>query len=198
MHNSGLKFPFSTALVLAITALGSGGLSAQGLSGADSSLDYSTGQQRPLPVEQAFPWFVSATDEGYEVLWTPAPGHYLYRHAFVFGLVEPEDAEPLSLTAFLPEGITRADAFFGEVEAYYEQVTAVLHLPNSAAPRTSLLIEYQGCADWGFCYPPQRVVYPLPTVSSGKLKAVSSGKLRAVSFGKLKAPSSRKLKALSH
>ncbi|MCG8412859.1 MAG: protein-disulfide reductase DsbD N-terminal domain-containing protein [Pseudomonadales bacterium] len=126
-----------------------------------SSLDNSLGQNRPLALEQAFPYFVSATGGRYEIVWTPAPGHYLYRHAFAFSLVESEGATPQSLRFELPDGLKKTDQFFGDIEAYYDSVRAEISIDNAPGAEASLLIEYQGCADWGFCYPPQRVFYPL-------------------------------------
>ncbi|WP_264294773.1 protein-disulfide reductase DsbD N-terminal domain-containing protein, partial [Pseudomonas sp. K5] len=49
------------------------------------------------------------------------------------------------------------DDFFGEVATYRERLTAVL--PGKAADGTdtvTLEVRYQGCADAGVCYPPQK------------------------------------------
>ncbi len=126
-----------------------------------SSLDSSLGQNRPLALELAFPYFVSTSGGGYEIVWTPAPGHYLYRHAFAFSLVENEGANPQNLSFEIPDGLKKTDQFFGDIESYYDSVKVELRLENVPESEASLLIEFQGCADWGFCYPPQRVLYPL-------------------------------------
>ncbi len=127
-----------------------------------SSLANPGGQTEPLALEQAFPFFVSTSGPGqYQVIWNPAPGHYLYRHAFSISLLTTADSEPLTADFSLPEGRKKTDQFFGDIEAYYEQVVAELTLPTVPGPDAALVIEYQGCADWGFCYPPQRVNYPL-------------------------------------
>lgn len=127
-----------------------------------SSLTNPGGQTEPLPLEQAFPFFVSTNGPGqYQVIWDPAPGHYLYRHAFNISLLTTADSEPLATEFSLPDGRKKTDQFFGDIEAYYEQVAAELTLPTVPGPDAALIIEYQGCADWGFCYPPQRVNYPL-------------------------------------
>ena len=129
-------------------------------SGSLDQLDNSIGRNRPLPLEQAFPYFLSETSPGhYRVTWDPAPGHYLYRHAFSFSLKPTADAQPVSVEFTLPNGLKKTDQFFGEIEAYYEQVSAEIILNAEPGPEASLIIEYQGCADWGFCYPPQRSSY---------------------------------------
>lgn len=127
-----------------------------------SSLDTSLGQNQPLPLEQAFPYYVSEVSPGqYRVTWDLAPGHYLYRHAFAFALQQQQDADDLQAEFQLPDGLKKTDQFFGEIEAYYDQVSAELSLPSVPGPDASLVIEYQGCADWGFCYPPQRALFKL-------------------------------------
>ena len=130
--------------------------------GSGNSLG-SDDRPRPLPMDQAFPFFVSIVDTGrLTVTWQIAPDHYLYRHQFGFILQLPMDIEDQPLLFTVPAGIAKNDQFFGDVEVYYDGVTATLTTPESTLPAgTSLIIQYQGCAEWGFCYPPQSSVYPL-------------------------------------
>ena len=81
---------------------------------------------------------------------------YLYRHAFQFLLVQGEDKREQSIAFTLPEGVQKTDQFFGDIEAFYGDVSVNLSLPTVPRPEALIVIEYQGCADWGFCYPPQR------------------------------------------
>mgnify|MGYP001154400444 CR=1 FL=1 len=116
-------------------------------------------QQRPvpLPLDEAFPWYVSEPAPGsWKVTWDPAPGHYLYRHAFAFSLQRNPDSQPEPLAFDLADGERKTDQFFGDIQAYYTTVTVTLDLPGGLPDGSRLWIEYQGCADWGFCYPPQR------------------------------------------
>ncbi len=116
---------------------------------------------RALPVEEAFPWFVSEAAPGqFSVVFNPAPAHYLYRHAFDFRL--QVGAEQQSLDFRLPPGLEKNDQFFGDIVAYYKQVTAELDIGRNIPAAAALLIEFQGCADWGFCYPPQQARFELP------------------------------------
>ena len=112
---------------------------------------------RPLPLDEAFPWFVSElAEDRFRITWNPASGHYLYRHAFAFSLQTAGSGNPRNLAAELPEGLPKTDQFFGDIEAYYDTVSAELSLPRAPAAGDILIIEYQGCAEWGFCYPPQQ------------------------------------------
>lgn len=130
-----------------------------------SSLSGLTGQQprpTPLPLNEAFPYFVSELGENrYRITWTPASGHYLYRHAFAFGLAVGSAEDSTALEFRIPDGLSKSDQFFGDIEAYYDDVSAEIILPAPPAPGTTLIIEFQGCADWGFCYPPQRQGFEL-------------------------------------
>ena len=119
-------------------------------------------QPEPLPLEQAFPFFVSTISPGkYRVTWEPASGHYLYQHAFSFAQTAAGTTEEIELEYALPAGLNKTDKFFGDIVAYYQLVSIDLQLTTVPGPDAALVIEYQGCADWGFCYPPQKTRYPL-------------------------------------
>lgn len=109
-----------------------------------------------LPVEQAFALTVEArTREAAEVRFAIAPGYYMYRHRFGVAVVGGEPKlEPFSV----PDGKRYTDEFFGEVETYRETVVLTQALPPLPASTAAIELEvrYQGCADIGICYPPQR------------------------------------------
>ena len=111
----------------------------------------------PLKLEEAFPFFLSERSPGkYRVTWTLAPEHYLYRHAFNFTLLQTEKSEEQPIDSVLPEGLQKTDQFFGQIEAYYDKLSVDLSLRTVPSPEAYIIIQYQGCAEWGFCYPPQR------------------------------------------
>ena len=127
-------------------------------------------QSEPVPVplsgEEAFPFYVSEVSPGrLRVDWILANGHYLYRHAFKFSMTAvatgARQAGTISVDFVLPEGLERTDQFFGEIVAYYDNVSVDISLTTVPGPDSILIIEYQGCADWGFCYPPQRAEHRL-------------------------------------
>lgn len=117
---------------------------------------------QPLPLQQAFPFYVSAVSPGrYKIVWNLPDGHYLYRHAFEFTLSQQADSEELPVEFTLPDGLKKNDQFFGDIEAYYGQLDVDLSLSTVPGPDARIFIRYQGCADWGFCYPPQRFEFLL-------------------------------------
>ncbi|WP_301280335.1 protein-disulfide reductase DsbD domain-containing protein, partial [Xanthomonas vasicola] len=55
------------------------------------------------------------------------------------------------------EGESKHDEFFGQVQTYRKQLQATLAGKADPAVQTAVLqVQYQGCADAGVCYPPQR------------------------------------------
>ena len=127
-----------------------------------SGLEPQSELQQPLPLAQAFPFYVSAISPGrFRVVWNLPQGHYLYRHAFDFTLSQQAESEELEVEYTLPAGLKKTDQFFGDIEAYYGQLDIDLSLSTVPGPDARILIYYQGCADWGFCYPPQRFEFLL-------------------------------------
>ncbi len=110
-------------------------------------------EPRFLPVDDAFAWFVALdAEDRISIHWQIAPGYYLYREQFDFQLVDGDHALKVSL----PEAVPHNDVYFGDVEIYYDRVQATLYLPEGLGRRFTLQIRYQGCAEAGLCYPPER------------------------------------------
>lgn len=86
-----------------------------------------------------------------ELIFTTAPGYYLYREQFKFVASAAELGTPV-----LPVGNVKFDETFQkEVESYRDVVR--ISLPVSrAASQFELLVTNQGCADRGLCYPPMQ------------------------------------------
>ncbi|MEX0915814.1 MAG: protein-disulfide reductase DsbD domain-containing protein, partial [Wenzhouxiangellaceae bacterium] len=109
-----------------------------------------------LPVEEAF-----AISTGFEadrksirVEWAIADGYYLYRHAFRF---EPAGSGVALGTPDIPAGKAYSDEFFGDVEIYRDRVNVTIPVEQAPAQGPiEVLVAFQGCADLGVCYPPQR------------------------------------------
>lgn len=126
---------------------------AQGLPGSGNGL---LSPPQFLPVDQAFAYYTSAPKPGViAVNWEIAPGYYLYKEKFGFAFVS--DADSTSLAAILPPSTPHHDEYFGDVEVYYDLVAAKLLIPQELlSGQLTLIIEYQGCAEEGLCYTPQR------------------------------------------
>ncbi|WP_396617595.1 protein-disulfide reductase DsbD [Lysobacter soli] len=121
-----------------------------------------------LPVDDAFALRAEAPSaDRIEIRWRIADGYYLYRHRIAVQADAGFAAQPLQL----PRGDQHEDEFFGKVETYRQQLTAVL--PGQASARqVTLKIKYQGCADAGICYPPQTrsVTVALPAAAQDAAK----------------------------
>ncbi|NUS37596.1 MAG: protein-disulfide reductase DsbD [Lysobacter sp.] len=118
-----------------------------------------------LPVDQAFALTASApARDRVRLQWKIADGYYLYRQRMS---VQATDGTPLG-TLQLPAGDRHTDPFFGEVETYRHLVQGTLPL-QAAGDRVTLQVKYQGCADAGVCYPPQKrlVTVVLPAGDAG-------------------------------
>ena len=117
-------------------------------------------QSKPefLPVDQAFSLSVNSDKSGQVwATWQIADGYYLYRHQ----LAVDSDTTPSIYFKDIPEGETKLDPYFGEVEVYHQQLKLPLEIDNSRPYQASFTIKYQGCAEQGLCYPPQ--VVPMST-----------------------------------
>ncbi len=128
-----------------------------------------------LPVDQAFVLSAQAPERGrIELHWKIADGYYLYRHRIAVRVLSGFKANP---TVQLPAGHKKTDPYFGEVETYRGELNAVQSGVADAAT-TSLQVEvrYQGCADAGVCYPPQKrlLTVALPAAEADATAATSS------------------------
>jgi thiol:disulfide interchange protein DsbD len=115
-----------------------------------------------LPVDKAFQVSVRARDAHTVVAeFVPAKGYYLYRDK----LGVAPDASPgvavQSLT--VPRGEMKNDPNFGDTEVFHGPVQAVLALERRHAgeQRISVEAKFQGCAEAGLCYPPERKRFDL-------------------------------------
>lgn len=89
--------------------------------------------------------------------WDILPGYYLYRNRFQF--ISETAGITLGRPHF-PAGEMHHDAFFGSQEIYRNGLTA--RIPYTGSGALTLAVVYQGCADIGFCYPPQTQHFSLP------------------------------------
>ncbi len=131
-----------------------------------------------LPVDQAFALTASAPERGQiQLQFKIAPGYYLYRHRTSVKADPAFNAGALQM----PAGNKHHDDFFGEVETYRERLQATLPgAPTDAAATISLEVRYQGCADAGVCYPPQKRVVQVTLPGAGGKAAVPTARVTGV------------------
>ncbi len=114
-----------------------------------SGVSLLAGNDEFLPVEEAFRLYPSVSGQALRLTWDIADNYYLYEERFRL--------RSDTGTAFTPEfsaGITKYDEFFNkEMTVFYHGTTLTLDL-TGIAEAFNLLVESQGCADAGLCYPP--------------------------------------------
>lgn len=146
-------------------------------------------QEQPLPVEHAFQ--LSATLFGPETIllnWKMPKGYYLYQNRFHFNIVS--SSTHLGRVLFPPGQIKKSSGVPLSV-VYENQVTLSLPVIRSSSQEESveLTIQYQGCYQDHYCYPPtaQRALvhFRTHTITLSDLKENSfSGKGTTISIEK--------------
>ncbi|MDI5921923.1 protein-disulfide reductase DsbD [Halomonas sp. LR5S13] len=112
-----------------------------------------------LPVLEAFQPSAWHDGETLHVGFENAEGYYLYRHQFA---VET-DVEGLELgDPELPPGLAKSDEFLGDVNVFYDSVVFEMPLEPGHQGPLDITLTFQGCADAGLCYPPERVELTAP------------------------------------
>lgn len=114
----------------------------------------------PPPADQVFGLTVKrAAEGGLQLRWHIAPGNYLYRDKII---LKTAGGDAVAIT--LPPGQIKDDPTFGATEVYYDSIAAdvaVADLPTTG----HAVVNYQGCAERGICYPPVRKSVDLVTMT---------------------------------
>ncbi|HGY3715678.1 TPA: protein-disulfide reductase DsbD [Citrobacter gillenii] len=118
------------------------------------------GRSQFVPADQAFVFDFQQNQHDLNLSWQVKDGYYLYRKQII---ITPSQAETAEVK--LPPGVWHEDEFYGKSEIYRQQLTIPVTVKQAAAGAT-LTVTYQGCADAGFCYPPETKTVPLSEVSA--------------------------------
>lgn len=113
-----------------------------------------------VPVDQAFAFDFQQVDHKLTLSWQIKPGYYLYRQQIK---VVPTSADITPLA--IPKGTWHEDEFYGKTEIFTQQLTLPITV-NAANKGSSVSVTYQGCAEAGFCYPPETRVVPLSAIAA--------------------------------
>ena len=127
--------------------------------------DLLAGQDEFLPVAEAFkPSYT--IEQGKLVLhWQIADGYYLYEERFKF---RPE--EGIQIAPAYTLGKMKYDELFErETMVHYHQVSASFDL-TGITKAFNLKLEYQGCADAGLCYPPQKLALTIDPANASVIE----------------------------
>ncbi len=122
-----------------------------------SQLVQALGTEDILAVDQAFALSAKAVSANtIEVSWEIANGYYLYRNKTS---VTPESTDIALGVPDMPVGHTKHDEFFGDVVTYRNHLKIIIPVINQKSLSSfKVLVKYQGCADIGICYPPQKKI----------------------------------------
>ncbi len=123
------------------------------------------------PPEQVFHFNARAKDQDtVEVTWQVTPGYYLYRQKFV---LKSDNPDVTLGTPDFPQGEIKNDPYLGTSEIYTQDVDALIPVTRAnGAGKFNLIASWQGCAEKGFCYPPQTKTVPIDLVAAGALPAM--------------------------
>lgn len=113
-----------------------------------------------VPVDQAFPFNFYQQDDKLMLDWQVRDGYYLYQERLSVA------GEKVSLGELqMEDGTPHKDEFFGDVHIYTQPlfVNVPMHDWQDGA---RVVVQYQGCAKAGFCYPPETRVIPINAFTS--------------------------------
>lgn len=150
-----MRFAFSL-LLLCLSVISAPAMALFGNSNASPSFTNNTGftdNNRFVAVDQAFPF--NAVQQGDRLMldWQVKQDYYLYQHRIS---VSGENLELGDIV--MRDGEPYKDEFFGDVNIYTSPLFVEVPLLNYQ-DGARVIVQYQGCAKAGFCYPPEtRVV----------------------------------------
>lgn len=120
------------------------------------------GRSNFVTADRAFAFDFQQNQHDVNLTWQVKDGYYLYRKQVQ---VTPANASIAPLQ--LPNGEWHSDEFYGKSEIYRHSLTVPVTLTQANAGAT-LTVTYQGCADAGFCYPPETKTVPLSAVAQAE------------------------------
>ena len=118
----------------------------------------SPGRSQFVPADRAFIFDFQQNQHDLNLSWQVKDGYYLYRKQIS---ITPSQADIAEVK--LPPGVWHEDEFYGKSEIYRKQLNVPVTI-NQATSGATLTVTYQGCADAGFCYPPETKTVPLSAV----------------------------------
>lgn len=118
------------------------------------------GRSNFVPADQAFAFDFQQNQHDVNLTWQVKEGYYLYRQQIKITPAQAQIAPPA-----LPVGQWHEDEFYGKSEIYRQRLTVPVSLAQASQGAT-LTVTYQGCADAGFCYPPETKTVPLSEVDA--------------------------------
>ncbi|EOE4687808.1 protein-disulfide reductase DsbD [Vibrio vulnificus] len=136
---------------------------AMALFGNNQTSTFGSGSNDFVPVDQAFPFNFFQQDHRLTLDWQVKKGYYLYQQRLSFsaenvtlGDIQMEDGQPYQ------------DEFFGDVNIYTNPLFVNIPMQDWQ-PGAKVIVQYQGCAKAGFCYPPETRVIDIASFTNGDM-----------------------------
>ncbi|HAS6073486.1 TPA: protein-disulfide reductase DsbD [Vibrio vulnificus] len=136
---------------------------AMALFGNNQNSSFASGSNDFVPVDQAFPFNYFQQDHRITLDWQVKEGYYLYQQRLSFsaenvvlGDIQMENGQPYR------------DEFFGDVNIYTNPLFVNIPMQDWQ-PGAKLILQYQGCAKAGFCYPPETRVIDITSFTNGDM-----------------------------
>ncbi|OTA18120.1 protein-disulfide reductase DsbD [Xenorhabdus beddingii] len=128
-----------------------------------SALFEQSGESLYLPADRAFMFDFQQQGNKLTLNWDIKPGYYLYRKQFS---IIPKQASLGEMV--YAKSVDHEDEFFGKSDVYFQ--SARIDIPILSATHDAFLqVTYQGCAEAGYCYPPETLDVPLQAVVASAL-----------------------------
>ncbi|MDN3397959.1 protein-disulfide reductase DsbD N-terminal domain-containing protein [Psychrobacter sp. APC 3426] len=162
IKNATFKQSYLLAITVATTSLMAGlSMSAQA-AGLNDLFGNNNNSAKFLPVDKAFQVSSSstATAKGtrLSIAFDITPGHYVYKDKLTLSFPKGISATPFS---FSQTPVTIDDPTFGKVPVFTQKsvvATTTLSTKNGkGAKNVPVVIGWQGCAEAGLCYPPEKI-----------------------------------------
>ncbi len=119
------------------------------------SISFGNSNDSFVPVDEAFPFNFYQQDGKLMLDWQVRDGYYLYQERLSIS------GEHVTLGELdMAHGTPYNDEFFGEVHIYTTPLFINVPLANWQEG-ARVVVQYQGCAKAGFCYPPETRVVPI-------------------------------------
>lgn len=153
-------FLSSLLIIIGLAAFSTPSLALFNNSASSSNSSFNNNNSEFVTVEQAFPFYASQIGDTVHLEWDVLDGYYLYQHRL---LISAEGS-----TIEIPEmvdGEPYKDEFFGAVNIYTQPLSIKVPL-TSVEPNGKMIVQYQGCAKAGFCYPPETKIVPLTAIEN--------------------------------
>lgn len=108
---------------------------------------------KPLLPDQAFNFSAQLNPNNTLSLnWQIADKHYLYKDHFSFKILQPKNVTLGTIS--YPSAQTKHDDILGTYQVYTGALNILIPILNANKETVVLQVNYQGCSEDGYCYPP--------------------------------------------